>query len=279
MKALFTIPRRPRVLLFDWSNVVARAYSIVDGNGLLLLCKMLRSYRRKFPYWQFAFFLEGSGVAQRRKIFANYKQQREGDGPTKRHPESIDLLECLTGTVVQAAKGESDDAIASYIAQHCQDAAKVVIVSEDRDLWQLINRQVHVLTRKGEIAPEDCQQLLGVPPANVRMLKALSGDTSDNIPGVPRAKRSTLQRLAKRCETLKELGALLDADELQAKEAARIISFRSQIICNWKVIGLRSDLKLTITKHKEPASVLVDYLASQGHRLDPRDAKLIAEEM
>ena len=281
MKPLYRITRRPRIAIFDWSNVVARAYTVDHDHGMSVLLKMLKSYRNRFPGWRFVFCTEGAGVARRRRIFATYKAQREHEGPTTRHPESIRLLSCLTGTVVRAPNGEADDAIATYVRKHCSQAGKVLIVSEDRDLWQLIKRNVHILTRKGEVGKEECHQLLGVPPRHVRMLKALTGDASDNLPRVPRAKKTALKRLAQECSSIAEMDELLEDNHpewITAGDMKRLLRFRSQIVCNWKVVGLMSKLRLDIDEHQETASTLIDFALTNGVRLDPRDARTIAEQ-
>lgn len=277
MRPLFSIKRKSKILLFDWSNTVAKAYAVERQDGMHLLCGMLKKYRRRFPSYVFVFAIEGRGREQRQRIYAGYKADREASGPTGKHPETLDMLDFLHGKVIRAPKGEADDAIAAYIRQQCEDAGKVLIVSEDRDLWQLIKRKVHVLTRKGEISEVECQQLLGVAPAHVRMLKSLTGDNSDNLPRVPRAKTKTLKRLAYECATLRELHATIDdAEWIKVSERELLKRFRSQVERNYNVIGLRSKLALDIQDNPGDASGLIEFLQSRGVKLNPMDAAKIA---
>ena len=82
---------------------------------------------------------------------------------------------------------EADDLIASYAAQARAAGHEVTIVSSDKDLMQLVGDGVDMLDtmKNRQIGPAEVQEKFGVPPAKVREVQALAGDSSDNIAGVP----------------------------------------------------------------------------------------------
>ena len=282
MRPIFNIRRRPKVAIFDWANVTARAYAVRQEDWLGLLCRMLLRYRRRLPGWRFAFALEGSGSDKRRRLFAGYKAGRGGlDRPPDVLTDSIELLRYVTGEVVRAADGEADDAIATYVRHHAEDASRILIVSEDRDLWQLMSRRVRILTKKGEVGPEECRARLGVRPEQVLMHKALLGDSSDGLPRVPRASSKTLIRLARECPDPGELSRVLgEVDWVSDADRKRILGHRSTITCNWTVARLVSDLPLELELSRANASDLLGFLAGRGvHLIGPDEAKVIAGDI
>lgn len=116
---------------------------------------------------------------------AQYKANRP------RQPEEATLalrdtqgrLRKLGYHVVGVDNYEADDVIATLCDQAFLDP--VHILSEDKDLFQLLGPTVTQLTRGGEITPAGCIRKFGVPPAQVRDLLALWGDSSDNVTGCP----------------------------------------------------------------------------------------------
>lgn len=91
---------------------------------------------------------------------------------------------------------EGDDLIA-YYCQHKKDNERIVIVSGDRDITQLINDEVcvYIPSLKKFISPKNSIQELGYTHENVVLKKILCGDSSDNIKGVKRLGETTLFKL------------------------------------------------------------------------------------
>lgn len=76
---------------------------------------------------------------------------------------------------------EADDLIATLAYQAFLDPVR--ILSEDKDLYQLLGPTTHQLTRSGVITPAGCERKFGVPPRQVRDLLAIWGDASDCVAG------------------------------------------------------------------------------------------------
>src|SRR5690606_39906286 len=114
---------------------------------------------------------------------------------------------------------EADDMIGTLAEQARERGLDVLIVTGDRDLLQMVNDRVQVMiTRRGirDMQRMDVQGVidaLGVPPARVADLKGLMGDTSDNIPGVPRIGPKTAVKLLQEYGTLENVLANARSEE------------------------------------------------------------------
>lgn len=90
---------------------------------------------------------------------------------------------------------EGDDLIA-YVCKHKKDNEYIVIVSEDRDISQLINNKIclYVPSKKKCVTPDNAVEHLGVLPQNIVLKKMICGDTSDNIKGIKGMGETTLMK-------------------------------------------------------------------------------------
>lgn len=98
-----------------------------------------------------------------------------------------EIIESYRFPVLQKDGFEADDLIASAVRLARSEKLRCVIVSADKDLMQLVGDDVLLwdTMRNNVYGPEEVKAKWGVPPAQLRDLLALMGDTSDNVPGVP----------------------------------------------------------------------------------------------
>src|SRR5690606_35780179 len=109
--------------------------------------------------------------------------------------------------IYQAESVEADDLIAAVVARALAAGLRVVIVSADKDLMQLVRDEDNKVIlwdsmRDRTYGPVEVEQKFGVPPSKLRDLLALTGDTSDNIPGVPSVGPKTAADLLRQYETI-----------------------------------------------------------------------------
>jgi DNA polymerase-1 len=150
-----------------------------------MLLKMLRDYNA--PYM--AVIFDAARKNFRNDIYADYKANRD-ETPEDLVPQFPLIRDAVAAFDIpyMAQEGyEADDLIAAYTRLAREAGKKVVIVSSDKDLMQLIGDGVRMLDpMKGEfIGIEQVQEKFGVMPDKVGDVLALAGDTSDNVPGVP----------------------------------------------------------------------------------------------
>jgi DNA polymerase-1 len=272
MKQLFKKTRR--VALFDFSNVVFRATATGGEFYLNRFCHMMVKYRKKLGSQEFVFAIEGKGTDERRKLYPAYK---EGRYPSEELIESRkrcrSILRCTDCTIVKAPLGEADDAIACYLHEEAPSVA--TIVSEDKDLWQLIRPGKYLVmsSRRGTVTPETVRAVLGVPPSKIGLHKAVLGDSADGIPRVPRVPKKLLLQLVQDSANVKEL--LRNAKELPEKHAQKIAACKTQIRTNYKLVRLKTALPMKRWKYKPDETKLRKRLAKHDVTLSDRDVTIL----
>jgi len=131
------------------------------------------------------------GATFRDKLFEKYKAQRQPmpDEMRVQLPFVRRLCEAMRLPVLELQGYEADDVIGAIAAQAAKQNVEVLIISNDKDMMQLVNGGVRIL-RTGSggaksdviVDKEKVKEILGVPPEKVIDVMALMGDTVDNIP-------------------------------------------------------------------------------------------------
>lgn len=147
---------------------------------------------------------------------------------------------------------EADDLIASYARAAEADRHEVIIATNDKDIMQLAGDQITIYsTAKADVGKESFARLgvdairekWGVDPAQIGDILALTGDSSDNIPGVPGVGTKTAVRLLRDFGPLDQLLANLDRVEPE-KLRLKLIGARADIHANRQMVALDEDLPL-----------------------------------
>ncbi|MDB4986146.1 MAG: polymerase [Myxococcaceae bacterium] len=203
------------VFLIDISGYVFRAFYALppltsekgEPTGALygVTSMILKLVREQKPH-MLAVVMDGKGSSFRKALYEDYKANR---------PSAPDDLKRQMGRVREVADAyaipcyerdgvEADDLIASLTRTARERGHKVVIVSADKDLLQLVGDGVCMLdTMKNKVfGPAATKEKLGVTPLQVRDYLSLTGDSSDNIPGVPGVGPKTAVELLTQFETL-----------------------------------------------------------------------------
>ena len=149
---------------------------------------LLKLVREEQPdYLVVAFDLPGKTFRHER--FPNYKANRP-DPPedlNRQFPYARDVCRVLNIPILEEARFEADDLIATAARIGTEAGLEVVVVASDKDMMQLVNERVTFLnpSKNARLDPAGVEETFGVPPDRVRDVQGLMGDTVDNIPGVP----------------------------------------------------------------------------------------------
>ncbi len=188
-----------------------------------------------------------------------YKQQRQ-EMPDLMRPQLRCIQEELTRALgfhgLSLPDTEADDLMASYACEARRRGGEVVLATNDKDLFQLVDDRVKVYTtNKTELAnPKDTHALLGaesvlkkwgVAPTQIADVLALIGDSVDNIPGVAGLGPKGAATLITVHESVEKLLANLDAvtkDSMREK----LKGAREQILQNREMVRLDTDLALPV---------------------------------
>lgn len=180
-----------------------------------MLLKMLNDYHA--PY--LAVIFDAARANFRNDIYADYKANRD-ETPEDLIPQFSlirDATEAFDIPAIELEGFEADDLIAAYAKLARAQGKKVVIVSSDKDLMQLVGDGVRMLDpMKGKwIGEAEVIEKFGVTPDKVVDVQSLAGDSVDNIPGVPGIGVKTAAQLINEFGSLEEL--LQRADEIPQK--------------------------------------------------------------
>jgi len=197
------------------------------------------------------------GLPMRRtELQPAYKQHR-AEMPVEMRPQLAfirDLVPLLGFASVSLPDTEADDLMASYACAAVGRKIEVILATNDKDLFQLVNDGVRVYTtNKADLAsPKDTHALLdgasvrkkwGVAPERVGDIIALIGDTVDNIPGVTGLGPKNAAHLLNNHGSLDGLMGNLQAVE-NDRIREKLVAAREQILQNREMVKLDTDLPL-----------------------------------
>src|ERR671911_725634 len=159
-----------------------------------------------------------AGMSGRKEISAEYKAQRTSrpDLLKQQWPHLQPLVEAFGYPNVSVEGYEADDVIAALTERARADGIPVMVVTGDRDAYQLVQDGVRIMTTSRGITDTkvyDTQGVIdryGIPPELIPDFIGLKGDTSDNIPGVPGIGDKTASDLLQRFGDLETVLSSID---------------------------------------------------------------------
>ena len=160
----------------------------------------------------------------------------------------LEVVETLRIPLVHHEDQEADDLIATLAVQACRQGMESVIVTADRDFFQLVRPGISVMfNRRGisDIVRYDVEAVtlrFGLPPEKYLDYVALKGDPSDNIPGIPGVGEKTASQLIQQYGSVEEL--LRHTAELKPRVRSGVEEAGEQLLLNKEVARLDTDVAL-----------------------------------
>lgn len=218
-------------------------------NAVFGFLKMLRKVGDQFQPTHWVVTWDVGLPEERLKVLETYKAQRKPmpDDLRAQLPVIREVLDASRVVSIEQPGHEADDIIASLCAR--AGDARVLIASADKDLLQLVNERVSVVrqTPKGDVVVdrEGVMARYGVPPDRMLDLLCLTGDNSDNIPGVPGVGEKTAAGLLK---TFGSAAAVLarSAEITNPRLRAAIENAAAQIALNRTLMTLNAALPVVL---------------------------------
>jgi len=229
---------KKKLLLIDTFNFLHRAYhalpkTFTDEHGSPtnavygVTSMLINVFNQLQPNYAVA-AMDSQKPTFRVEDFTGYKAHRKPmeDDLAVQIPKVLEILSAFGIKQITVDGYEADDIIGT-VAKDLKDKVEIVIVSNDRDLWQLADENVNIMMpAKGNvvewIGPDEVVKRMDIPPEQVVDYKALRGDPSDNIPGVRGVGDKTATKLVKEYGTVEEIYkniALIEPKSLQDKLA------------------------------------------------------------
>ncbi|MFZ6015504.1 MAG: DNA polymerase I [Patescibacteria group bacterium] len=138
-----------------------------------------------------------------------------------------DVVEVLGGTNMELDGYEADDLLGTLAVKLEKDGFKVLLLTGDKDAWQLISKNVSVVAFKKGVSetviytPESLLEITGLRPDQVVDFKAVRGDASDNIPGIKGIGEKTMTELLQKYDNLKGIFKAAKDEKSDMKPAVR----------------------------------------------------------
>ncbi len=251
------------LMIIDGNSIVNRAYygvrplstkSGIPTNGIFGFMNILLKHTEevKPDYLIVAFDLKAPTF--RHKEYKEYKAQRKGmpDDLAAQMPHLKELLSAMNIKMLSAEGFEADDIIGT-VASMCEEKdIKCVIVTGDKDDLQLASDKTHILlttTRMGQTTVEDfdktafCEKY-HVTPEEFIDVKALMGDSSDNIPGVSGIGEKTAFALIENFHSLEQLYENIDSDMIKKAQRQKLIDGKDDAYMSRRLATIVRDMPL-----------------------------------
>ena len=256
------IKKTDHFYLIDGSGYIFRAYYALPplsrkSDGLptgavsgfcSMLFKLLEDARAddsKQKPTHFAVIFDSARKNFRNEIFKEYKANRS-EAPDDLAPQFEYIRKSVKAfnlPSIELLNYEADDLIATYVKQISNLGAKVTVISSDKDLMQLVSKDIRLYDpmKSKVIGEKEVLEKFGVKPNQVVDVQSLAGDPSDNIPGVPGIGIKTAAELIQKYKNLDTL--LKKATEIkQNKRRETLIQNKDQAILSRKLVTLKDDV-------------------------------------
>ena len=218
-----------KLLLIDGNSILNRAfYGLPDmtnsqglhTNAILGFLNIMFKFLEEENPTHLAVAFDLKAPTFRHKMFADYKGTRKGmpDELREQVPVIREVLQAMNIPLMMKEGYEADDLLGTMSVLGEEAGFEVKIVSGDRDLLQLATKKVQIripkTNRAGTVVEDyyedDVLEKYQVTPKEFIDVKALMGDASDNIPGIPGIGEKTATKLIKEFKTLENAYAHID---------------------------------------------------------------------
>ena len=233
-----------KVMLIDGSNLLHRCFhaflylSAKDGTptgAIYGTIKMIISLLAMFNPDVIIFFTDYSRKSFRTDLYPEYKGNRSETDPNLKTQFALMELICEKAGMLCVKKEnyEADDLIGTYANLYKQQGDEVLIVSGDKDLFQLVDEKTHLVyssTKDGfvEFDEQKCFEKFGLTPSQIIDLKAICGDSADNYKGIAGIGEKTATKLLEQYGSLS--GIYDNIDELKGKTKEKFIEYKDDAL-------------------------------------------------
>ena len=268
--------KQPNLILVDGSSFLFRAFYVPHlkrmqtksgqpTGAIFGTINMLKSLQSEYPESEIVVIFDAKGKNFRHDLYTDYKANRPPMPDELR--SQIDFvhrsIKALGFPLIAMPKVEADDVIGTYAKQATQLGKSVLVATSDKDLAQIVNEQVHLIdTMKKMVYDADgVQEKYGVRPDQIIDYLTLMGDSSDNIPGVPKVGPKTAVKWLLEYQSLE--GVIEHAHEIGGKVGEYLREFIPQLPLSQDLVTIRCELDVDpplaeLAKGEEDQSTLVE---------------------
>ncbi len=244
------------LILVDGSAFLFRSYfstisqNLTNDSGfptgaMFGVVNAIKHLQRKYQGAKLIMVFDAKGSNFRHQMFPDYKANR-----SPAHDDLIIQIEPLykiiraMGFHFLCVEGvEADDVIATLSRFAAQSDIETIIASGDKDLFQLVGGNIKQLDMKGKLYSEaDVKEKMGVNPSQILDLLALTGDSADNIPGVPSVGPKTASKWLEQYANIE--GVKANAEKIGGKVGQKLRESFDLLDLSYQLVQLKSDVQL-----------------------------------
>ncbi|MGD9288605.1 MAG: DNA polymerase I [Desulfobacterales bacterium] len=250
------------IYLIDGTAYIYRAYhairSLSNSRGLptnavygftRMLIKLMEDRSPEY----IAMFFDAKGSTFRHEMYADYKANRPPmpEDMVVQLPYIKEVTAAFNLPIMEMAGFEADDLIGTVARQAEKAGYSVVIVTGDKDFMQLVSDRTIIWDPMKEniISPQTIEEKFGIEPRQMIDVQGLSGDTADNIPGVPGIGQKTAISLIKSYHSMEGVYEKLNTIT-RKKLRENLENFKDQAFLSRKLVTIQKRAPLTLDPKK-----------------------------
>ncbi len=258
----------PILYLIDGTTYIYRAYHAIRGlsnsnglptNAILGFTKMIMKLQQDKSPEHWAICFDVKGLTFRHKIYEQYKANRPPmpEDLSVQIPYIKKISEAFNLSIIEKQGYEADDLIGTLKRLAENSGLSVVMVTGDKDFIQLVTEKSYIWDpmKNKELDINTVSDIYGLTPLQMIDVMGLSGDKSDNIPGVPGIGPKTALSLIKRYNNFKRLYENVHKIT-KKKQKEKLIEFKDMALLSKKLVTIDTKVPLSFEpetfKYKEP---------------------------
>ena len=247
-----------QLVLIDGSSYLFRAYhalpQLVSSKGqptgaIKGVISMIRKLMSDYPDSQIAVVFDAKGKSFRNKIYPEYKAHRPPmpDELRSQIAPIQEIIRLMGLPLLIVDDVEADDVIGTLAHQATTQKMDVLISTGDKDMAQLVTPHVTLINTMTDTFMDrsGVVEKFGVKPEQIIDYLALVGDTSDNIPGVPKCGPKTAVKWLAEFDTLD--GVVENADTIKGKVGENLRASLELLPVSYKLATIKTDVDLDNT--------------------------------
>ena len=250
------------IYLIDGTAYIYRAYHAIrrlsnsrglPTNAIFGFTRMLMKLMEDRSPQYVAMFFDAKGPTFRHEMYKDYKANRPPmpEDMVVQLPYIKEVTAAFNLPIIEMSGFEADDLIGTAASLAEEDGYAVVIVTGDKDFMQLVTDKISIWDpmKDSIIGLQSFKEKFGIEPLQMIDVQGLSGDTADNIPGVPGIGQKTALALIKTYGSMQQIYEKLDTIT-KNKQRENLENFKDQAFLSRKLVTINTRVPVTLDTAK-----------------------------